>query len=61
MFTKRRGGVGDELWSTICHTQYGTINNTAYYIKSGALYLALGHERNRNCSTVDRAAGDFWI
>lgn len=39
--TKKCFKKGDYL------TQYGTINNTAYYIKSGALHLALGHEQGR--------------
>lgn len=28
-------------------TQYGTINNTAYYIKSGIIHLSLGHEQGK--------------
>lgn len=28
-------------------TQYGVINNTAYYIKSGAIHLSLGHEQGK--------------
>lgn len=28
-------------------TQYGVINNTAYYIKSGVIHLSLGHEQGK--------------
>lgn len=28
-------------------TQYGVINNTAYYIKSGIIHLSLGHDQGR--------------
>lgn len=28
-------------------TQYGVINNTAYYIKTGIIHLSLGHEQGR--------------
>ncbi len=28
-------------------TQYGVINNTAYYIKSGGVHLSLGHEQGK--------------
>lgn len=28
-------------------TQYGVINNTAYYIKSGIIHLSLGHEQGK--------------
>ena len=28
-------------------TQYGVINNTAYYVKSGIIHLSLGHDQGR--------------
>lgn len=28
-------------------TQYGVINNTAYYVKKGIIHLSLGHEQGR--------------
>lgn len=28
-------------------TQYGVINNAAYYIKSGIIHLSLGHEQGK--------------
>ena len=28
-------------------TQYGVINNTAYYIKNGIVHLSLGHEQGK--------------
>lgn len=30
-----------------CLTQYGVINNTAYYVKKGIIHLSLGHEQGR--------------
>lgn len=33
-------------------TQYGVINNTAYYIKSGIIHLSLGHEQGKKSLTM---------